>query len=141
MEKESKNQVGSCEFIRSTDGLRCYKKATRLGPFCKSHAYYIKRKGEKSNESWDSPSPRSESSQFEVMHDMSPKRRKYESEMVIYSSSSPLSSPTIRVCDYCTGSGWNTGSYCQEHQAFLLNQKTLQTAQILVNLQSHGRLN
>eukprot|EP00475_Leptophrys_vorax_P044325 TRINITY_DN8843_c0_g6_i1.p1 TRINITY_DN8843_c0_g6~~TRINITY_DN8843_c0_g6_i1.p1 ORF type:complete len:302 (+),score=44.56 TRINITY_DN8843_c0_g6_i1:548-1453(+) len=37
-----------CQFTRTTDGARCPRKSTRMGPFCKAHAYYIKRKAERS---------------------------------------------------------------------------------------------
>jgi len=36
-----------CQFTRTTDGARCPRKSTRMGPFCKAHAYYIKRKAER----------------------------------------------------------------------------------------------
>jgi hypothetical protein len=39
--------VNLCQFTRTTDGARCPRKSTRMGPFCKAHAYYIKRKAER----------------------------------------------------------------------------------------------
>jgi hypothetical protein len=124
----------TCEFIRSTDGLRCSRRKTRLGPFCKAHAYYTKRKGGNDTEgSEESTAAATNGNNFSERDAKKRKNGSSGNEMVVVFRAVP-------VCAFsefpCSAPSWNNGALCYEHTMAHVHQQTLQTAEILINLQA-----